>query len=275
MPAPVGDGHIGLSRIGIIITAIAWLFYVVWWAFTDLLGSGVATPLARFEAVIYLVIVTLLTSSSLAYLLSRLGYMYRSRTHHRANRAELDSFYDHTTPTLTTIVPSYQEDARVIRKTLLSAALQEYPDKRVVLLIDDPHEPRTQRARDLLDGRPGAVPGQVQELLAGPVVAVRRGSRSLRGPGRRIQRHRRGRACPVGGPLMTTRCAGSRTLPPAGGSSDHTDAFFANDILRRLARDLRTIAVAIRRANRTRDAAADARPSVVPAAGMDVRAELT
>ena len=59
-------------------------------------------------------------------------------SHHRASRAILDQFFPTTTPTLTTIIPSYQEDARVIRNTLLSAALQEYPDKRVVLLIDDP-----------------------------------------------------------------------------------------------------------------------------------------
>ena len=41
-------------------------------------------------------------------------------------------------PTLTAIIPSYKEERRVIRQTLLSAALQEFPNIRVVLLIDDP-----------------------------------------------------------------------------------------------------------------------------------------
>jgi hypothetical protein len=36
------------------------------------------------------------------------------------------------------LVPSYREEARIVRQTLLSAALQEHPDRRVVLLIDDP-----------------------------------------------------------------------------------------------------------------------------------------
>jgi len=228
------------------MTVIAWLSYVVWWVFTDLLGSGVTTPLARSEAVIYLVIVTFLTASSLAYLLSRLGYMYRSRTHHRANRAELDSFYDHTTPALTAIVPSYQEDAHVIRKTLLSAALQEYPDMRVVLLIDDPHEPRTQRARDLLAAA-RAAPGQVQELLAGPSsrFAAALGAFEERADG----------SSDVGGAelaqladLHDDAVRWLDDLAEREEIKDHTDAFFANHILRRLAGDLRTIAIAIRRA---------------------------
>ena len=228
------------------MTVIAWLSYVVWWVFTDLLGAGATTALARFEAVVYLVIVTFLTASSLAYLLSRLGYMYRSRTHHRANRAELDSFYDDTTPALTAIVPSYQEDAHVIRKTLLSAALQEYPDVRVVLLIDDPHEPQTRRARDLLAAARG-VPAQVQELLAGPSsrFAAALGAFEDRADG----------SSDIGGvelaqlaDLYDDAVRWLDDLAEGEDIQDHTDAFFANHILRRLATDLRTIAVAIRRA---------------------------
>ena len=166
VPSPAGDGHIALSRIGIIATVSAWVAYVVWWTFTDLLAGG-ATPLARFEALGYLGIVTFLTAASLAYLMSRLGYMYRARDHHRANRPELDAYFDRTTPALTAIVPSYREDDRVIRKTLLSAALQEYPDMRVVLLIDDTPRPTDEHARQLLM-RARAMPGDVQELLARP-----------------------------------------------------------------------------------------------------------
>ena len=79
----------------------------------------------------------------------------------------LDQFYDITAPTLTTIVPSYQEDAQVIRNTLLSAALQEYPSKRIVLLIDDPPTPRTEKARDQLRAA-RALPGELEHLLAAP-----------------------------------------------------------------------------------------------------------
>jgi len=248
VPAAAGNGHIGLSRIGIIVTVVAWVAYVVWWLFTDLLGPTARTPLARFEAIIYLVIVTLLTASSLAYLLSRLGYMYRSRTHHRANRAELDAFYDRTTPALTAIVPSYQEDAHVIRKTLLSTALQEYPDMRVVLLIDDPHSPQTNRARELLAAA-RAVPGQIQDLLDGPAARYaaalaafeQRADGTTDVAGRELARMAE---------LYDDAVRWLDDLAEREEIRDHTDVFFTDHILRRLAGDLRTIAIAVRRAER-------------------------
>src|SRR6266487_1671287 len=39
------------------------------------------------------------------------------------------------------IVASYKEEPQVVQRTLLSAALQDYPNRRVVLLIDDPAHP--------------------------------------------------------------------------------------------------------------------------------------
>jgi cellulose synthase (UDP-forming) len=42
---------------------------------------------------------------------------------------------------LTILVPSYKEGLQVVRQTLMSAALQDWPNRRVVLLIDDPQHP--------------------------------------------------------------------------------------------------------------------------------------
>ena len=151
VPPPVSDRRVAMGRLAIIVTVTAWLGYLITWFSEDFFHPGYETAVARAEAVLYLFIVTLLTVSALAQLLSRLGFFYRTRTHHRASRAVLDHFFDATTPTLTTIIPSYQEDERVIRNTLLSAALQEYPDKRVVLLIDDPFVPKTKQARKQLE----------------------------------------------------------------------------------------------------------------------------
>ena len=148
VPKPVSDRRIAMARLAIIITVTAWISYFVTWLLDDFLNRQYASTVARTEAIIYLFIVTMLTASALAYLLSRLGFCYRTRSHHRASRAVLDHFFDVKAPTLTVIVPSYQEEALVIRNTLLSAALQEYPHKRIVLLIDDPPTPRTRRARD-------------------------------------------------------------------------------------------------------------------------------
>ena len=87
---------------------------------------------------------SLLTVSALAYLLARLGFLHRTRTYDRACLGHPGPVLTHTgAPSLIMIIPSYQEDARVIRRTLLTAALQEFPDQRVVLLIDDPFVPKT------------------------------------------------------------------------------------------------------------------------------------
>ncbi len=184
---PVSDRRLALGRLAIMVTVTAWAGYFVWWLLADLLNRHYSGTIDRAETVLYLIIVTLLTASSLAYLLSRLGYFYRTRSHHRASRAVLERCYDVATPTLTMIIPSYQEDAHVIRKTLLSAALQEYPDKRIVLLIDDPVVPRTERARELLLAA-RALPLEIEDLLAAPAVQFGRALENFEEACRRDER---------------------------------------------------------------------------------------
>ena len=167
VPKPVSETRIAMGRLALIVTVAAWIGYVINWFFSDFFHPGFEGAVARTEEILYLLIVTLLTVSALAYLLTRLGFMYRTRTHHRATRASLDQYYDARRPTLTTIIPSYQEEERVIMTTLLSAALQEYPDKRVVLLIDDPL--RAQERAGPQAARAGAGPaGKAERLLSEP-----------------------------------------------------------------------------------------------------------
>ncbi|HTY56910.1 MAG TPA: glycosyltransferase family 2 protein, partial [Candidatus Binataceae bacterium] len=79
---------------------------------------------------------------SFVYQITRLGYFYRLRKHRPINRADLESVYDSDTPhSLAVLVPSYREEESVVRHTLMSAALMEYPAKRIALLIDDPPNP--------------------------------------------------------------------------------------------------------------------------------------
>lgn len=79
---------------------------------------------------------------SAVYHLTRLGHLERLRSHVRAPRGHLETIFRETTPPLVTVlVPSYLEEPRVIWRTLLCAALQEYPRRRLVLLIDDPPTP--------------------------------------------------------------------------------------------------------------------------------------
>ena len=243
VPQPVSDLRVAMARLAIIVTVASWVSYLVWWFFADFFHPGYETAVDRAESVLYLVIVTLLTVSALAYLLSRLGFFYRTRTHHRASRAILDQFYDTTTPTLTTIIPSYQEDERVIRNTLLSAALQEYPGKRVVLLIDDPYVPKNAQARQQLEAA-RSLPYQVMRLLSQPAnrfshalagfeAAWQRGERLTLGSMIALASHYDEAAA------WLERLAGDWEV------IDHTDAFFVNEVILRLATSLRTISTAI------------------------------
>lgn len=68
---------------------------------------------------------------------------YRRQDEHRpATREALDAMYDKPAPALSIIIPSYKEERSVNWQTMLSAALAEYPHKNVVLLIDDPYQPK-------------------------------------------------------------------------------------------------------------------------------------
>ena len=244
VPEPVSDSRIAMARLAIIVTVTAWAGYFADWLLHDLLNPQYSSVTALIESVGYLLIVTLLTASALAYLLCRLGFFYRTRSHHRASRATLDQFCDAAMPTLTTIIPSYQEEARVIRKTLLSAALQEYPDKHIVLLIDDPVRPRTQAARDqLVEAR--SLPREITELLAGPATAC---ANALEGfdtycrPGGQItmrEVYDLARHYEAAANWLEGLAAEQERL-------DHTDDFFADELILPLADSLLAIARAAR-----------------------------
>ncbi len=243
---PISERRVALARLAIVVTVLAWLGYFGTWLSDEIFGSHPTTTRSTAEAVLYLVIVSLLTASAMAYLVSRLGFLYRTRSHHRTPKAAIAEFFDHKSPTLTVIVPSYQEDARVIRNTLLSAALQEYPGKRVVLLIDDPPEPRLRRHHEMLAAA-RALPNQIEELLAEPSLQY---STALERYELALQRGF------DPGSEAVTELAGNyelaaswlRDLADGQEIIDHTDTFFANEVLRRLAEDLALTATALRAA---------------------------
>lgn len=244
----VSDLRLALGRLAIVLTLTAWCAYFATWLFTDLLNSARSTAIDRAESVVYLLIITLPTASAVAYLLSRLGFFYRARSHHRLVRLELEEFYDISTPTLTFIVPSYQEEARVIRSTLLSAALQEYPQKRIVLLIDDPATPRIQRARELLDNA-RALPGEIEKLLAVPAV---RFARALKEFDTKLQHDEVLNQSSMDH-LADTYQEAVRWLEDFAlnyDRVDHSDEFLVNEVILRLANGFATVREAVIEASR-------------------------
>jgi cellulose synthase/poly-beta-1,6-N-acetylglucosamine synthase-like glycosyltransferase/chitodextrinase len=243
VPKPVSETRIAMGRLALIVTVAAWIGYVINWFFSDFFHPGFEGAVARTEEILYLLIVTLLTVSALAYLLTRLGFMYRTRTHHRATRASLDQYYDARRPTLTTIIPSYQEEERVIMTTLLSAALQEYPDKRVVLLIDDPYTPKSDQARQQLE-LARALPGKVERLLDEPARRFGGEMQSFETAMERGERLTPNSMVALAG-TYEAAVNWLRNLATRQEITDHTDEFFVNEILLRLAESFYEVRTAL------------------------------
>ena len=244
-PAPVSEGRIARGRLAIVLTIAVWAAYIIGTIIQQFIGGRANSARLIVEAIVYMVVVTGLAASATAYLITRIGFFYRSRAHHRAPRIALDNFLQSETPSVTVLVPSYQEDDRVIRTTLLTAALQEYPGLRVVLLIDDPHQPKTRASRDLLI-QARALPGAIEAELAVPFARVQQAYERFEG-------------------LLDERAEQVATTDDmreladeyrfAAGwlfglgrrqeMIDHTDVFFVDHIVNALAEDLGRIAEAL------------------------------
>ena len=101
----------------------------------------------------------------LVYLFCRLGFLRRTQSHRPASREEIESIYGgERPPPLLILVPAYCERIEVVRKTMLSAALLEYPDRRVVLLIDDPPIPASAKAASDLEAV-RQLAGEIETML--------------------------------------------------------------------------------------------------------------
>lgn len=107
---------------------------------------------------------------NILYQLTRLGYWLRLRTPRATPRHVLDTVYDEPAPPAVVMLgPSYKEEVSVVRQALLSCALQEYPHRRVVLLIDDPYPPATAADWEALE-RMRHLPQEIMALLAAPAA---------------------------------------------------------------------------------------------------------
>ena len=242
VPPIPSSSTIRSGRFALFFTGAGWLAYMVEQAIR--LHQVNPAPRTYLETVVYIALVTLLTLSSSAYLLARIGYFERIRSHRRVARSVIDEHFEDSAPSLTIIIPSYREDARVIQQTLLSAALQEYPNLRVVLLLDDPPNPSDPEHRRVLE-RGRALPGIVADALRKP---RQRFAAALKD---------------VEEQELDNRIAHSATLYSLAehyeeaarwfdnekenlSRVDHSDEFLALELFDRMAADLRITAVAIR-----------------------------
>jgi cellulose synthase/poly-beta-1,6-N-acetylglucosamine synthase-like glycosyltransferase len=154
--------EIAYTSIGLLITIAASTLLAM--EITAIAQAGHNNPGLLFEQVAFSLIAGGLIYGNLIYLLTRISYIRRLIRHRSAAAPDLSLHLNGSAPRVTVLVPSYREETRVIRQSLLSAALQRYPRKRVVLLIDDPPTPRSAGDRDALQAA-RALPAEMQCLL--------------------------------------------------------------------------------------------------------------
>jgi cellulose synthase/poly-beta-1,6-N-acetylglucosamine synthase-like glycosyltransferase len=244
VPRIAGDWSMLFGRSAVVLTVAAWVALVVTVLERTLAQPANRTPIV--ETAGFLFAVTMLAASAIAYLVGRLGFYYRASRHRRVPRAMVDEYFAGNQPTLTALVPSYQEEPGVILMTLLSIALQEYPELRVVLLIDDPPEPRYTEPGRLLESAT-ALPAEIERLLSEPRARL---DKSLE----EFLANADWEDAPVAGEVLGVAAdyeyavGWLRSLIARYQPSDHNEQFFATHILGQLAADLSVTARALRAA---------------------------
>lgn len=159
------DREIKLTRVLILFTLIASVFATI-----DVVGillqhARSGSVGAVLEQSIFIFIVAFLVYGNLVYQFTRLGYLHRKASHCPAGIDELRSVFKRSGRGLTVLVPSYKEELNVVEQTLWSAALQVCPERRVVLLIDNPPVPGDLKDQHLLD-MTRRLPGKVESVIA-------------------------------------------------------------------------------------------------------------
>lgn len=236
--------RITLSRMAVTLTVLLWAAYFVSTIIRQFF-DGPQTFKFTMEAIGYLVVVTLLTFSALMYLMARQGALQRFAKHVRVPRAELDRHFAKNQPAITVLVPSYSEEPQVVRKTLLSAALQEYPSKRIVLLIDDNPQPTNPAAAERLE-QTRRLGTDIMELLAEPRERLREARRRFE---QRQVKNIFTTATPQTVQLLAEEYRWAADwlfhLADTEPQEDHVDVFFAEEVLRKLAAELKLTAEAL------------------------------
>lgn len=234
---------IAMSRLAIVVTVVLWVAYVI----ATILRQFFEGPQSfdfTLQAFGYLIVVTFLTFSALMYLIARQGALQRFSTHRRVPRAELDRhFAAKSDSSITMLVPSYAEETEVIRKTLLSAALQEYPGKRVVLLVDDKPNPTNPTVAAQLNAT-REVGNDIMKLMAEPRKRFTEALAAFE--------QKNAKNAQVGADALKTisghyawAATGLYKLADQEVIEDHVDEFFADQVLRELAHEFQLTADAL------------------------------
>ena len=245
------ERKIVLGRLAIIATIIFWLAYLVSTIIRQFIDQG-GNFRFTMEATSYVVVVTFLTFSALMYLVARQGALERFKAHTRVPRAELDAHFATHESSMTVLVPSYAEEPQVVRATLWSAALQEYPSLRVVLLLDDPPFPTDPAIAERLD-KTRALADEIAEALSEPHERFHQASTRFDTETRYSRSvtdsNARGLAA-----HYSWAAAWLENMAANEANTDHVDEFFSRQVLRALGDDFLLTADALMTASNHNEA---------------------
>ncbi|GER21740.1 glycosyl transferase [Zafaria cholistanensis] len=230
------------GRLAIAATLTFWALYIITTVLRQLANNPGVGFRFQFEAVLYLVVVTFLTFSALMYLTARQAALHRFAEHKRAPRGELDRHFRDYDKGITVLVPSYAEEPAVVRGTLWSAALQEFPDLRIVLLIDDHPFPTDPEVAAKLEAT-RSLAASIESALHVPhrqALASLEAFRQARGAGATAEE-------------LLPQLSGSyrhsaewlEAMAEAEPVNDHVDEFFIDSVLMGLSRELRLTLLAL------------------------------
>lgn len=233
---------IALSRLAIVITVFAWIAYITSTIIRQFIDSDLGYQFTM-EAYGYALVVTVFTFSALVYLVTRQGAFQRFSKHIRVPRSILDKHFAKNKSAITVLIPSYNEEVDVVRKTMLSAALQEYSDIRVVLLIDDKPYPTNPDVLSKLEAT-RALSMEITNLLSEPHMRFKKAltlfEKDTKGTKyvntstvEKLKEH------------YSWAASWLHQMAEKEIIEDHVDKFFANQVLRELAKELDLVAQAL------------------------------
>lgn len=178
---------------------------------------------------------------SLSYQLARYGTARRGRMRDEATATEFAALLTPSAPSVTVLIPSYKEEKRVLVQTILSAALAHYVNRRIVVLVDDPPNDAASLAQTYAAVR------HVHDLLAEPLDEMQRAAdawrdrRAAEGWQAADESERLSASFQFLAAWLERLAADSKPAP--GEAFAHVDGFFADRVLRALARSFRDEAV--------------------------------
>ena len=102
------------------------------------LGSDNASIVKVMLVAIFSISLLSLFYGNIVYQLTRIGQLKR-HWNHRDDYSNIEALHRlDGSPTVSILVPSYKEQIPVVMQTIMSAALSEYPNRKITLLLDDP-----------------------------------------------------------------------------------------------------------------------------------------